>query len=163
MIKRMWLTQTGLRIMVHKTLLTLMMALEMGQHPGANCLLDRWRLGIKVQRLLKRCIDLNLQCSFLLFSNSPFQDTRHLSFIAYQRLPAPSIGLIRRIQPMLIPRACVEQQELLKRSFCVCEVPNTVVAIITTLMNYPQVTCYGKAKRKLKSVNFAGFEKMWSY
>jgi hypothetical protein len=148
--------------MVHKTWLTPVMALQTGQHPRANCLLDRWRLGIKVQSLLKRCIDLNLQYSFR-SSNSPFQDTRHFSFIAYQRRPASSIGLIRQIQPMLIPRAYMSQQELLERSFCVYKVPNMVVAVIITLMNYPQVTCYGKAKRKLKSASFAGLEKMWCF
>jgi hypothetical protein len=48
---------------------------------------------------------------------------------------------------MLIPRACVKQQELLKRSFCVCEVPNMVVHHYYC-HEFPPVTCYGKAKRK---------------
>jgi hypothetical protein len=52
---------------------------------------------------------------------------------------------------MLIPRACVKQQELLKRSFCVCEVPNMVVHHYYC-HEFPPVTYYGKAKeRKLKS------------
>ena len=48
---------------------------------------------------------------------------------------------------MLISQACVKQQELLKRSFCVCDVPNMVVHHYHC-HEFTPVTCYGKAKRK---------------
>ena len=58
----------------------------------------------------------------------------------------------------------MSQQELLERSFRVYKVPNMVVAVIITLMNYPPSDMLWQGEKKVEERKLplcAGLEKMW--